>query len=65
MGRCIAVLQECEGGRMNLDQAMDVLRTRAEINRAMCKDPESDFDQWRLHEATAIDVVLKELEDRQ
>lgn len=59
------MLQECEGGGMNLEQAMTVLRARAEVNRALHQDPESDFDEFCLHEALAIDIVLKELGDRQ
>lgn len=50
---------------MTLEQAIILLRERAEVNRAMCQDPESDFDELCLYEAMAIDVVLKELEDRQ
>lgn len=46
---------------MNLEQAITILRERAEVNRAMCQNPESDFDEFCLYEAMAIDVVLKEL----
>lgn len=47
---------------MTLEQAITLLRERAEVNRAMIQNPESDFDEFCLYEATAIDVVLKELE---
>lgn len=49
---------------MNLEQAITLLRERAEVNRAMIQNPESDFDEFCLYEATAIDVVLAELKGR-
>jgi len=49
---------------MTLEQAIIVLGERAEVNRAMCQDPESDFDKFCLYEAMAIDVALKEFEKK-
>ena len=47
---------------MTLEQAVTILKDRAKINKVMCPKPKSDFDEFCLYEATAIDVVLKELE---
>ena len=46
---------------MTLEQAVVILKDRVKINKAMCPKPKSDFDKFCLDEATAIDVVLKEL----
>ena len=49
---------------MTLEQAISTLEARAEVNRALCRDQESDHNELRLYEATAIDVVLAELKTR-
>lgn len=49
---------------MTIPQAIELLKDRAAINRAMCPEVKSDFDKFCNDEADAVDVVLKELEKR-
>lgn len=49
---------------MTLDQAISTLEVRAEVNRSMIPEPESDFDRFCLEEAEAIEIVLAELKTR-